>query len=182
VNPHPSAYQSDLRKTADVLVLYDLAETTGERARQNLRSFVESGKGVVAIHHALANNQEWPWWYEEVLGGVYFMKPKGPHPGSTFREGLHLRIRKSAEHPVTAGISDFEIVDEVYNRLWLSPKVHVLLTTNHPESQGPVAWISPYEKSRVVYIQLGHGREAHENPVFRKLIRNAILWAAGKVN
>ena len=39
----------------------------------------------------------------------------------------------------------------------------------------------PWEKSRVVVIQLGHGREAHENPTYRKLVRNATLWAAGKL-
>ena len=47
-------------------------------------------------------------------------------------------------------------------------------------SDGPVAWIGPCATSRVVSIQLGHDRHAHGNPAFRKLVRNAILWAAGK--
>lgn len=36
--------------------------------------------------------------------------------------------------------------------------------------------------SHVVVIQLGHGREAHEKPNYRKLARNAILWSAGKLS
>jgi hypothetical protein len=34
----------------------------------------------------------------------------------------------------------------------ISPEVNVLLQTDDATSDGPVAWISPYAKSRVVYI------------------------------
>jgi len=27
--------------------------------------FVEGGKGIVVLHHALLNYQKWPWWYED---------------------------------------------------------------------------------------------------------------------
>jgi type 1 glutamine amidotransferase len=60
--------------------------------------------------------------------------------------------------------------------------VKVLLRSDHATSDGPVAWISPYEKSRVVYLQLGHDRNANLNPNFQRLVRNAIYWAAGKTN
>jgi hypothetical protein len=43
-----------------------------------------------------------------------------------------------------------------------------------------VAWIGPSEKSRVVAIQPGHGKEAHENANCRRLVRNAIVWATAK--
>jgi type 1 glutamine amidotransferase len=72
-------------------------------------------------------------------------------------------------------------VDEVYNYTWRSRKSRVLLEADKPEGEKAVAWIGTWEKSRVVVIQLEHGREAHENPNFRKLLRNAILWAAGKL-
>lgn len=65
INPHPSAYRRDLRKFADVLVLYDLADTTGEAERNNLRGYLESGGGLVVLHHALADNWQWKWWYKE---------------------------------------------------------------------------------------------------------------------
>lgn len=179
VNPHPSAYQIEIRPAVDVLVLYDLADVDTEKKRANLRKFVESGKGVVVLHHALADNADWPWWYEEVVGGRYLMKADGSTPASTFKHDLDLKITKVADHPVTHGLVNFDIYDEAYGKIWVSPKAKVLLETKHPESQGPVAWISPYPRARVVYIQLGHGREAHENPVYRKLVRNAIFWAAG---
>ncbi len=56
----------------------------------------------------------------------------------------------------------------------------VLLESDKPEGERAVAWIGPWEKSRVVVIQPGHGKEAHENASYRKLVRNAIVWTAEK--
>jgi len=56
VNPHPSAYRSDLRRRTDVLLLYDFADVTDEREHSNLRNLLEAGKGVVVLHHAIADN------------------------------------------------------------------------------------------------------------------------------
>jgi hypothetical protein len=41
-------------------------------------------------------------------------------------------------------------------------------------------WVSPYAASRVVVLQLGHGREANSNPNWQRLVRNAIVFAGGK--
>jgi type 1 glutamine amidotransferase len=180
VNPHPGAFHSDLRKSVDVLVLYDMTDMDGETERRHLREFVEAGKGVVVLHHAIIDNQHWPWWYEEVTGGRYFLTAEGTQRASTYQHDVPMKVRVAAKHPVTEGLSDFAIVDEVYNFMWRSPKAKVLLEADKPEGEKAVAWIGPGENSRVVAIQLGHGREAHENANYRKLVRNAILWSAGK--
>jgi type 1 glutamine amidotransferase len=69
------------------------------------------------------------------------------------------------------------IVDEGYKGMWHSPDITVLMRTNHPASDGPVAWVSPYPKSRVAVIQLGHDKLAHRHAGYRQLVRNAIVWA-----
>jgi hypothetical protein len=181
VDPHPSSFRYDLREKADVLVLYDLAEVEDERDRKNLRDFVESGKGIVVVHHALADNQKWAWWYQEVVGGRYLLEADGDQKASSFKHDVHFGVSPVGEHPITKGIDAFEVTDEAYKNMWISPKVRVLLETNNPLNDRPMAWISPYSQSRVVYIQLGHGHEAHENPTYRLLIRNAIEWAAGRL-
>ena len=66
--------------------------------------------------------------------------------------------------------------------MWISPDVKVLLRTDAPTSDGPVAWISPYTKSRVVYIQLGHGESAHLYPAYRVLVQDAIRWTGGRLD
>jgi len=181
VNPHPGAFHSDLRKSVDVLVLYDMADADSEVERQHLREFLEAGKGMVVLHHAIIDNQHWPWWYAEVVGGRYLLQAEGEQRASSYEHGVKLKIHPVGPHPITDGIGKFEIVDEVYNYMWRSPGARVLLEADKPEGEKAVAWIGPWEKSRVVVIQLGHGREAHENPSFRKLLRNAILWAAGRL-
>jgi len=180
VNPHPGAYTRDLRPRVDVLVLYDMVPDLPETQKKNLRDFVESGKGLVALHHVIAGFAAWPWWYEEVVGGRYLEKPDSNRPASTYRHDEEVTVRTVLEHPITAGLRALRLRDETYKGMWISPRVKVLLTTDNPTSDGPVAWISPYDKSRVVYIQLGHDHYAHQHPGYRALVRQAILWAAGR--
>src|SRR5690242_7092541 len=41
VEPHPGAFTDDIRKRAEVLVLYDMVPEMEERKRENLKAFVE---------------------------------------------------------------------------------------------------------------------------------------------
>ena len=182
VTGHPDAYAHDFRNDADVLVLYDLVAEVSDAKRANLRAFVESGHGVVVLHHAIADFNSWSWWCEQVVGGKYLMQPEDGRPASTYKHDEDLYIQPVGLHPITRGIGPMHFRDEVYHGMWISPRVTVLLKTGNPLSDGPVAWISPYDKARVVYIQLGHGRFAHENPDYQELVHRAILWSAGRLN
>jgi hypothetical protein len=59
VNPHPLAFTGDMRKNVDVLVLYDMTDVNEEARRKNMRDFLEAGKGMVVLHHAVIDNQHW---------------------------------------------------------------------------------------------------------------------------
>lgn len=180
VNPHPIPYNRDLRKDYDVLVLYDTIQNLTDQQRANLRNFIETpGKGLVALHHSIADFVDWPWWYEEVIGGRYLLKPDGGQPASTYKHDEELRVLPVSKHPILKGVPPMHLWDETYKSMWISPKVEVLLRTDNPTSDGPVAWVSPYDKARVVFIQLGHDHTAHQYPPYQQLVRNAILWAAG---
>ncbi len=173
VNPHPVAYKSSLSKY-DVVVLYDMVQELPAVQKDNLKAFAESGKGLVILHHALVSFNEWPW-YRELTGGQYW------EAKSTYKHDEDLDIEVATNHPVTRGLGKFRLNDETYKGMWMSEKNVVLLRTNNPTSDGPVAWVSPYTKSRVVAIQLGHGSLAHNNPNWQTLIRSAILWSAGRL-
>jgi uncharacterized protein len=181
VDPHPNAFSGDIRKRYDVVVLYDMLRDLDEKRQKNLRAFVESGKGVVALHHAVCAYQNWSWWYEEVIGGRYLFEEFGGKK-SSYLHDVEETITPLGEHPVTRGIKPFRIFDETYKNLWISPKVKPLLQSDHPTSDSTVAWVSPYDKSRVVYIQLGHDRNANLNPNYQRLVRNAIQWTAGRLH
>jgi type 1 glutamine amidotransferase len=174
------AYAKDFRDKFDVLILYDFTRDLDESGKKNLRDFVEGGKGIVVLHHALLDYQSWPWWYQEVVGGSYRLGPTGNIPASTFKAGQPMSITPQ-KHPITVGIEPFGLTDETYKRMWIAPDVKPLLTTDCAASDPTIAWISPYPKSKVVYIQLGHGRGSFDNSSFRDIVHNAILWSADRL-
>jgi type 1 glutamine amidotransferase len=176
-----SAFASDLRGKYDVLVMYDFSRDLDETGKKNLRDFVESGKGVVVLHHALLDYQQWSWWYQEVVGGSYRLKSAGTVPSSTVKDNQQLFVTPQRDNPITAGLTPFRIVDETYKRMWISPRVRPLLTTDNPNSDRILGWIGPCASSRVVAIQLGHGNSAFQHPSYRELVHNAILWSAGRI-
>ena len=174
------AYRRDLVSRYDVLVLYDLSRTLSPEGRANLQAFAESGKGIVVLHHALCSYNDWQW-YRELVGANYLLQQEGGRAPSTYSHDETIPVALARPHPVTRGVAIAEVHDETYKGMWFSPDVTVLLTTSHAQADPALAWISPYAKSRVVAIQLGHGRETHDHPGYRTLIRNAILWSAGRL-
>ena len=180
VNPHPIAYNRDLVKQHDVIVLYDMVQEIPEKQKNNLVAFLEGGKGLVVLHHAVADFNDWTWWSEEVVGGKYLLKPQGSRPGSTYKHDVDLQYEVVSDHPITKGLGSLWWRDETYKGMWFSPNIKPLLKTSDPTSDPVVAWISPYQKSRVVVIQPGHDRWAHIHPQYQSLVRRAILWAAGR--
>lgn len=180
VRAHPSAFARDMRKQADVLVLYDMTRELEPARQEVLRQFVEAGKGVVVLHHAVADYLNWPWWSEEVVGARYVFTPPEGAAASSYKHDEVLSVRPVGQHPIQAGIGPFRIIDETYKNMWYSPKIKAIFETDNPTSDGPVAWIGPCATSRVAAIQMGHDRNAHLNPAYRKMVRNAIVWAAGR--
>jgi type 1 glutamine amidotransferase len=167
----------------DAVVLHDLYNDLGEAERGHLRAFVESGKGVVSIHHAIVDYTAWPWWWQEVIGGKYFEQPLGDHPKSAYREGVEFTAvpaKGAARHPVMAGVPPLPVDDEVYKGMWHSPKITVLMETDHPDNDRPVVYTGPDPKARAVYIQLGHSESTMRHPGYRRLVHNAVRWSAGR--
>jgi len=178
VDPHPRAFARDVRERFDLAVLYDMTTEVDEKRRRNFREFAESGKGIVVLHHAVVGYQDWPW-YEALVGAKYLEAPEPGWPKSTFRHDVEMRVRVEREHPVTAGLPEaFEIEDETYGGMRIADTNDVLLSTDEETSDGPLAWVSAYEKSRVVFIQLGHGPGAFDDANYLRLVENAVEWAA----
>jgi type 1 glutamine amidotransferase len=181
VTSSATAFQSDLRGKYDVLIMYDFSRDLTETGKKNLRDFVESGKGIVVLHHALLNYQKWPWWYEDVVGGSYRLGKDGDLPASTYKGDQKIFVAREGKHPITRELEPFHVMDETYKRMWISPKVRPLLITDNPNADRFLAWIGPCSTSRVVAIQLGHGPTVFSHPSYRALVHNAILWSAGRI-
>jgi len=168
----------------DVMVLYNLSQNISEKRRENLLKLLDKGVGVVALHHNLGSFQTWPE-YERIIGGRFYMNDLVvdgvKHPRSAWREGLDYKVQiADKDHPITRGVADFEIKDETYGKFSIDPQVHVLLTTDEPSSEKTIGWVKTYRKSPVCYLLNGHGSAAYANPNYRRLVAQAIRWAAGR--
>ena len=179
------AFIPKMKERYDVIVLHDMYERIGDTERANLQAFVDGGGGVVSIHHSIVDYTSWPWWYEEVTGGKFFTQPSGSHPKSEYKDDVPLvarAVRSAGGHAVLRGVGPLALVDEAYRGMWLSPKITPLMETENPHNDRPVVYVGPHTKARVVYIQVGHGDSTIRHPGYRRLVHNAILWAARRAD
>lgn len=183
---HPAAndsYSTSAAQTYDVIVLYDMVQNISEKQRNELVDLLKNqGKGLVALHHSLANYQSWPE-FRSIIGGRYYFEEITEngvtHPKSTYEHDQRFRVRiADPEDSVTKGMGDFDIEDETYAGFAVEPGVNELLQVEHPKSAPVIGWSKTYGKARVVYLQLGHGPTAYENENFRTLVLNSIRWVS----
>jgi type 1 glutamine amidotransferase len=171
------AFAREIVSRYDVLVLYDFSQKLGAEGKDHLRAFAEAGKGIVVLHHAICDYQDWPW-FEELVGGRYLVNDEGERKASTYKHDVQLFVKPVGSHPIVDPVGPLQLVDETYRGMRISPKLTPLLEIDHPDGDRYVGWVSPYEHSRVVYLQLGHDEHAHRSAAYRDLVRNAILWSA----
>ncbi len=177
------AFAKNMKDRWDVIVLYDMYNEIGDAEKSNLREYVEAGKGVVALHHSIVDYTSWPWWYEEVIGGKYFEKTVENHPASHYKDDVPMvlhPVKGKQNHPIVRGLGDLVTIDECYRGMWHSPKITVLMETTNELNDVPVVYLGPNPDGHAVYIQLGHGTFTHQHPGYRRLVHNAMLWAAGR--
>jgi type 1 glutamine amidotransferase len=177
-----TVYERDDLLTYDVFVLYDMPQQITEAQKAKFLSLLDEGKGLVVLHHALVSYGSWPE-YEKIIGGRY-TEPDPQKPGTvTAQVGWQHDVEVpvvivAEEHPVTAGLKDFTLHDEIYWGYRVQPNVTPLISTTHPKSGKPLGWAHSYRKSRVVYLQPGHGPPAFADENFRKLLGQSIRWTA----
>jgi len=165
----------------DVLVFYDLADSISVAQQEAYIRLLKKGSSMIFLHHALVSYQKWPEFLQ-IVGGQYHTQPvvvNGDTLKANYEHDVTIPVKvEDKKHPVTRGISDFDVVDEVYSDVEILPRVKPLLSTTHPKSMHYLAWVNRYGNSDVICIQLGHGPSCYTNPNYRKLIRQAIEWSA----
>jgi len=169
----------------DVIVLYNMSQNISPQRRGNFIELLNRGVGLVALHHTMCSFQQWDE-YRRIIGAKYYLKAKGDErvelQGSTFKHDVDIMVHiADASHPITRGMSDFQINDETYKGCGFEESNQVLLTTDEPTSDKSIGWARQYGKAKVCGIQLGHGPLAYANPNYRQLVANAIRWSAGKL-
>ena len=212
----------DAMRGYDALLLYDMpgldfaspVESRPEPVApppefvNGFRALLDEGKGIVALHHAIAG---WPGWpaYAETLGGAFLYRPaivRGvQRPGSGYVPQARLAVITAPPHPVLEGVPQrFEIEDEPYLFEVFDDVVEPLLrrdpiagpfhSASHavrridderdwvaPADCRVIGWVKAAGNSPLVYLQPGDGPAAFANPAYRTLVGNALRWVASPV-
>ena len=126
-----------------------------------LRRYVEAGGPLLGIH--AANSCFTAPDYVDLIGS---------------RFTRHDPIREYTvdvdvpDHPLTAGLSPFRIVDELREGEFQRDAIHVVASA---EGHPAVYW-KQAGRGRVVYVAPGHDRRTLAHPAYLRLIENAVDW------
>jgi len=132
-----------------------------------IADFVANGGGFMPVHNSIAIYPK-TGPYREVSGG-HFIR----HPAV---EPFSVKV-VNKEHPVTAGVSDYDIVDEQHFVEYDADRVELLLRSfSEKNDESAAGWAHEYGKGRVCFLANGHTLEALLNPECQKLLRNAVRW------
>jgi type 1 glutamine amidotransferase len=152
------------------------------RAQQEaLFEYVRSGHGYVSIHGADNAAPDWLPAWREMLGGIYSHVGL---PNSKPKKGSYTIKIADTAHPITRGLGDFPLQDELYYDIQMQPGVEPLATTEHAGKTWPVAWTRTFGAGRVFHTPLGHrdfgpGKDDPlHNPSLLKLVVQGIDWVA----
>jgi len=139
-------------------------------SRAGLLAYLAQGRPVFALHVSATSLPAVPEW-EDILGGLWVR-------GTTFHPDYGPAEIEIVDHrhPITAGLSDFELRDERYTDLRIDPRVHVLAQHRLEGAAHPLVWAHRFGESKVVYDALGHDAASFESVEHREIVRRAALW------
>jgi uncharacterized protein len=176
-----AAANAPARAWYDAVLFYNFHQTTpddgqrrGDKAMQQaLGQLGQSKQGIVVLHHALLAYPKWDLWSE--LCGIQDRR-FGFHDDQTVRTAI-----AQPNHPITVGLSTWEMVDETYTMPDAGAGSEILLATEHPLSMKTLAWTRRFGQARVFCYEAGHDNQAFANPSFRTVLARGIQWTAERL-
>jgi type 1 glutamine amidotransferase len=161
-----------------VVFLSTTGDLFNDEQKKAMVGFIHGGGGYVGIHAAADTEYKWPWYGQ--LVGAWFLH----HPA---QQQAVVKIEDTTD-PITAGLPNpWSRFDEWYDyRTNPRDKVHVLASldqSSYKDSQmgadHPIMWKHEFEGGRAFYTGLGHTQDSYKDPLYQKMIAEAIEWASG---
>ena len=161
-----------------------------DEAKAAFQDYIEQGRGGwVGFHHATLLGEfdgypMWPW-FSDFMGGIRFKSYIAKRASGTV-------VVEDAAHPALRGLpSTFVIAEEEWYTYDKDPRpnVHVLAHVDEASYQPPsdikmgdhpVIWTNEKMKARNIYILMGHHPTLFTNDVYKTLVEQSLLWAAGQ--
>jgi type 1 glutamine amidotransferase len=184
---------ADAMEDTDLVVQCWTMGVISKEQLAGLSTAVVAGTGFAGWHGGIADSFRNTSDYLHLLGGQFVTHPSKPEhectPGAQENNYIPYRVEirpEKAEHPIVAGIGDFDLMTEQY---WVLTDDYndVLATTTHPARDGqpwhrevtcPAVWTREWGKGRVFVATPGHQPDILENPSVRTIIERGLLWAS----
>lgn len=174
-----------------------------------LVELLKTGQPLVVLHHAIAAWPGWEGWAEAIGGRFLYAPGRlrgNDLPSSGYRKGRFTISATAPEHPVCAGVEPFEVDDELYFAPYFTDRITPLLEHNadldgalyqdtfdevsngsstgvtcagRGQASPLMGWTTIAGHSPVVTLLMGDGPSTFENPMFQRLLGNAIDWVSG---
>jgi type 1 glutamine amidotransferase len=194
--------------SADLMILFTRFRDLPDAQMKHIADYVEAGRPIVALRtatHAFDlkssgtyrryswNNKEWDGGFGRQVLGETWVAHHGRHAVQSTRG---IVAEGATKHPILRGIADGTIwvPTDVYEvRLPLPEGIETLVLgqvlagmkpTDAPvdspqnDPMMPVAWTRTYKSGRIFTTTMGSGQDLLNEP-FRRLLVNAVYWAAG---
>lgn len=154
---------------------------------------VQAGTGLAGWHGGIADAYRASADYLQLIGGQFAAHAAREEParrtGEPSDNFVPHRIEMTAagaDHPVTAGIADFDLDTEQY---WVLTDDHndvLATTTTAPRPWAPwqrpvtcpAVWTRQWGRGRVFVATPGHTAEVLRDPSVRTIVERGLLWAA----
>ncbi|MCH5677400.1 ThuA domain-containing protein [Streptomyces gilvus] len=180
----------ELAATDLIVQCVTMAEITHEQVA-GLGAAVAAGTGLTGWHGGIADSFRASADYLHLIGGQFATHPgkepclrRGEAEDNFLPHTVHF-TELGREHPVTAGLEDFELETEQY---WVlhDDLIDVLATTTHPVRPwqpwhrpvtSPAIWTRRWGEGRVVVTTPGHSLDVLEDTAVRTVIERGMLWA-----
>jgi uncharacterized protein len=153
---------------SDNLTTTDQTKWITEEVRTALKSYVQSGGGLLVVHSGMAgfNGME---DMRSLIGGLFAW-----HPAQ-----LPVVVEPIAGHPLAEGCKPFTAMDEHYFMNMGEGPVDLFLTSRSRHGVVPAGWTRTEGHGRVCTLTPGHNVEVWLNPNFQRLLENALRWCYG---
>lgn len=134
-----------------------------------LQAAIDRGIGILAVHAAASSLLDYPAFHH-AIGGRWI-------PGESWHPAFgDAHVHFVGDHPVRAGLLDFDVQDERYTALRLHDVIEPIAEHVEDGIRHPLIWAREFGASRLVYDALGHDTRSYDSTTHRELLFAAIDW------
>ena len=145
--------------------------------KEGVLRFLKEGGGLVFFHASTSALYQWPE-FKKISTGAWTEATWHSRPGP-----VNVEI-ENQEHPITRGLSDFHVFDELWIDAEQNKEFQVLGYAKNvkpdagEQERQPAIFVSGYGSGRIFHTILGHDTRAMKYIGFQTLMLRGAEWAA----